>query len=52
MRAGLFKRLGRATDAYREMSQAVRLTGASTPEAAMRKISGFVRLPGEGTSAR
>jgi hypothetical protein len=45
MRAGLFKGLGREPDMRREMGEAMRLTGASTPEEAIHKISQFVQLP-------
>jgi hypothetical protein len=45
MRIGLLKDLGRADAAYREMSEVMHMTGASTAEEARRIIGSFVRSP-------
>ena len=45
MRTKLLQQLGRTQEAYREMSEVMRLTGASTAEEAHRIISQFVRGP-------
>jgi hypothetical protein len=43
MRAGLFEKLGRPQDSRHEIDAAMRLTGARSPEEAVRRLSGLVR---------
>jgi hypothetical protein len=43
MRSGLLQQLGRTQDSYVEMREAVRITGARSPDEAIRKMSDFVR---------
>ena len=52
IRTGLLQRLGRIQDAYQEMSEAMRLTGAKTPQEAIQKMSEFVKLPSDSKTAR
>jgi Tfp pilus assembly protein PilF len=52
MRSGLLQQLGRTQDSHHEMREAVRLSGARSPEEAIRKMSEFVKSASNSKTAR